>query len=82
VIIQDRLRSFIVEDLQSEVPREKLTDDFALIDQQVIDSMGIYEIVSFIEDEYHIEVLDEELLPDNFETIAAIARLVEAKQAG
>ena len=78
---QDDLRMFILDDLQCEVAQERLTDDFALIDEQVIDSIGIYELVSFIEGKWGVEVRDEELLPENFATITAVTKLIESKQA-
>ena len=42
--------------------------------------MGIFQVVSFLEAEYGIEIDDEDLVPDNFGTIEGIARLVESKQ--
>jgi acyl carrier protein len=42
--------------------------------------MGIFQVVSFLESEFGIEVGDEDLVPDNFGTIDLIAALVESKQ--
>ena len=76
---QATLRAFILEELSCELPPDQLTDEYPLIDEQVIDSMGIYQIVTFVEGEYGIEILDDELLPEHFETITAITKLIDSK---
>jgi acyl carrier protein len=53
--------------------------DYPLIERGVIDSLGIMHLVSFLENEYGVTVDDEELTPDNFATIGALANLVKAK---
>lgn len=80
--IEDRVRGFIVEELNWQGSPAQLTDDYPLLEQGVVDSLGIFQIVSLIESEYGVEVQDEELVPEHFGTIAGIARLVEAKRGG
>jgi acyl carrier protein len=80
--IEDKLRTFLTEELGVEHDRSLLTDDYGLLENEVVDSLGIFQIVSFLESEFGIEVLDEELVPDNFSTIASMARLVDEKQGG
>jgi acyl carrier protein len=75
----DRIRSMIVNDLAWTGSPEQLTVDYPLIENQVLDSLGIYQMVTFIQDEFSIEVDALELVPDNFETIGAIQRLVDEK---
>lgn len=78
----DALRKFISRDLAGGRPADELTDDLALIDEHVIDSLGIFQLVSFIEDEFGVEVGDDEVVLENFATIAALVTFIEAKQAG
>lgn len=80
--IENRLRDFVVQELQYDGAPEDLTSDYPLIDNEVIDSLGIYELVLFVEREFDIEIFDEELVPDHFGSIAGIARLIDAKQRG
>ena len=77
--IEERLRAFIVSELRTTIGREKLTDDFPLLKNYVIESMGIFLLVSFVENDVGIEVLDEEVVPQHFESIAAMARFVRSK---
>jgi acyl carrier protein len=80
--VRDRIRTFIIEELQFEGSPDQLTDDYPLLEKGVVDSVGIFQVVSFLEDEYGIEVGDEELVPQHFGTLDGIARLVEAKRGG
>jgi acyl carrier protein len=80
-MIESRLRDFILRELNWNGRREELTDDYPLIRRRVLDSLGIFQVVSFVESEFGVEILDEELVPDHFGTIAGIARLVESKQS-
>ena len=77
---QDRLRDFIVREVAPQETQDRLTDDLPLIETGVVDSLGIFRIVSFVEQEFGVDINDEELAPEHFGTIASIARLVESKR--
>lgn len=78
-MIEDGLRRFILDEIRWGGSPELLTDDYPLIDKQVIDSLGIFQMVSFIETEFGVAVADEDLVLENFGTIASISKLVAAK---
>lgn len=80
-MVSETIRRFIVDELHWSASSDGPTDEYDLLQNDVLDSMGIFEIVSFVEAEFGIQVLDEDLLPENFETIASIARMVESKRA-
>jgi acyl carrier protein len=75
----ERLRDFIVDELRWDGARHQLTDDYPLLDAGVVDSLGLFEIVQFLEAECSVEIADDELVPENFATLSAIAKLVERK---
>ena len=77
----DALRGFISRDLPGGRPVAELTDDLPLIREHVIDSLGIFQLVSFVEDEFGVEIPDDEVVLENFETIAALVRFIERKRA-
>jgi acyl carrier protein len=81
VTIEQRIRTFIRDDLNKGKDVGELADDYPLIESQVIDSLGIFETVQFLEREFGVAVEDEDLLLENFGTIADIARLVGSKQS-
>ncbi len=80
-MIEERLHEFILTELHWDGSRRDLTFDLPLIGNQIVDSLGIFQIVSFVESEFGVEILDEELVPENFGTITDIARLVRSKQS-
>ena len=78
---EQRVRDLIADNVRWGGDRSQLTADFALIDNQVIDSLGTISLVSALEDEFGIDVDDEDLVPDNFATIGQIAAFIESKSA-
>lgn len=80
VTTRDEIRSFILEQIKPGTELGELTDDYPLIDRGVIDSIGIFQLVSFVEGEFGIEIDDAELVEEHFGTIAGLARLIESKQ--
>jgi acyl carrier protein len=50
-----------------------------LLEKEVVDSLGIFKIISFLETTYDIEIDDDDLVPDNFESIEKISGLVTGK---
>jgi acyl carrier protein len=79
VDIMRDIQEFLVTELAAE--RESFAPDENLLAQGIIDSMGILSLVSFLESRFGIKATDEELVPENFETLQALASYVERKQA-
>lgn len=79
--IEDRIRTFIVEELGWRGNPAELTDDYPLIDNEVIDSLGIFQLVTFLEEE-GVSVTDEDIVVENFASIRGISRMVASKSAG
>jgi acyl carrier protein len=77
--VETTIRDHIIELLGAEAPAE-LDLETPLLEQDLLDSVGIYELVTHLEERYSIEVLDEEVVPENFGTIRALAKLVESKR--
>ena len=78
--VEQQVRSFIVDDIRWVGSPATLTPDYRLIDNDVLDSMAIFELIAFIEDKFQIQIDDDDLVPENFETIKAITLLVEGKK--
>ncbi|WAC64097.1 acyl carrier protein [Pseudoxanthomonas sp. SL93] len=60
---------------------EAYADDASFMDAQLLDSTGFLELVQFLEETYGIKVEDEEMMPDNLDSLDAVARFVSRKQA-
>jgi acyl carrier protein len=76
--IGDRIREFIARDVMFEDDPSKVSDDMHLLGT-VMDSLGLMQVVGFLEEEFDVEIEDEEVTADNFGTVAAIERLVSGK---
>jgi len=79
VSTEEKVRDLIADNLRWGGQKSQLEPDFPLIENHVIDSLGMMTLVSLIEDEFAIDVEDEDLVPDNFATIGQIAAFVDSK---
>ena len=76
--MKERIRSFIIENFLFGND-EGLKDDSSFLDEGIIDSTGILELVSFIEEEFSITVDDEDLVPENLDSINNVVAYLERK---
>lgn len=72
--LKDALAHYIQENL---APDTAIDDTTALIDKGILDSMGLMQVIMFIEEKTGIRIPDDEVLPDNFQTIGSIESLVD-----
>jgi len=56
-----------------------LKDDTSFLEEGIIDSTGVLELVTFLEEEFEIEVNDEELIPENLDSINNVTAYLEGK---
>jgi acyl carrier protein len=78
---RDTVRRLITTSLSSGSSPSDLADDYPLIEKHVIDSLDMLKLIPLLEEEFGVEVDDEELVPENFGTIAAIASFVDGKRS-
>jgi acyl carrier protein len=77
---KDLVRKFIYEKFPIAKSRG-IEDSSPLLEEGVLDSLGVLELVNYIQDEIGVPVEDEELVPENFSSIDTIAAFVESKLA-
>ena len=75
----DSLRAFIQENFLFG-QQVTFSDDDSLLEQGIIDSTGVLELVQFLEEQYQITVADEELVPENLDSIGNLVRFIDAKR--
>ena len=73
------VRRFISENFLFRDDGDAITHDQSLLDAGVIDSTGVLELVCFLETTFDIEVQDDEMLPENLDSIRAISSYVDRK---
>ncbi len=78
VEVLSRIRGFISQTFPL-ARRRNLTDDDNLLSSGVMDSLGVLEIVTLLQQDYSLEITDDELTPENFESIRSIAQFVSQR---
>lgn len=73
------IEDFLVKEIIGEQLEGPLAHDEDLLAADLIDSLGITELVTFLESRFGISVADEDLEPDNFRSVEAIAAFVARK---
>jgi len=76
--IRSQLASFIAKNFPVAKKRNVGVDD-RLLGEGIIDSLGVLDIVGYLENEFGVSIADEDLSPENFETITRLTALVERK---
>jgi acyl carrier protein len=76
--LRGRIRSFIVKKFPIAKKRG-LNDELPLLQTGIVDSLGVLDIVGFLEQAFHIRIDDDELTPDNFANVRCMAAFVERK---
>jgi acyl carrier protein len=71
------IRQFLVEDVFYDKDLKDLGPEDSLFAKGLLDSLSILKTVTFCEEQFLIVIPDEEVLPDHFESVREIAKLVE-----
>ena len=80
--IAERISDFVRENLLYMRPDFVLTDDVKLIENRIVDSMGVLELIAFLEEAFAITIRDDEVNELNLGTVAVMSQFVGAKQRG
>src|SRR5688500_10450020 len=72
-----KIKEFIVEEFMPDVPAEELASDFDLLTGGVVDSLGLLQVVAWLESEFDVAVDDSQLGPESFRTVDAIKTFVD-----
>jgi acyl carrier protein len=73
------IRAFIVSNFLFGQGGEAVTNDQSFLESGIIDSTGLLELVSFVEQQYGISVGDRELVPENLDSLSNISQFVARK---
>lgn len=77
--MKDKIRQFLMTNFYVADPSQ-LGDDTSLLDTGIVDSTGVLEVISFIETAFGIKVAEQDMIPDNLDSIAKIAAYVARTQ--
>ncbi len=77
--IEQQLRQFVSENFLFGEDASRLSNQDSFLEGGIIDSTGVLELVTFVEENYPIRVEDRELTPENLDTIDNLVRFIETK---
>ncbi len=75
------IHDYVITELATDRELRTLAVEDDLIASGILDSMGIVKLIQFIEDRYGIQVEDDEVIPENFQHLAAIEAFIRRKTA-
>ena len=79
--LKDSIAQYIGDNIMPGTPTQAILDSSSLFEDGLVDSLGLQQILVFIESEYDVEVDEDDLVPENFENVEGIVRLVSKLQA-
>ncbi len=79
--IEKKIHQYILENMLFSDDPSSLKRDMSLVEDGVIDSTGVLEIIEFIEETCSIKVDDEEMIPENFDSVEKITAFIQKKTA-
>lgn len=79
-VVRDRILAFILDNFLFTDDMSAVAVDDSLLEHGIVDSTGMLEIVMFIEEQFGLQVLDEEMIPENLDSVNNIAGFVEWKR--
>jgi acyl carrier protein len=74
--IKQTVRQFIIDNFLMGQGGERIRDDNSLLDAGALDSTGVIELVAFLESTFGIKVRDEDMVPENLDSLANLERYV------
>lgn len=78
--IANRVREYVLENFLYMRPGYEFADTDSLLGHGIIDSMGVIELITFVQDEFEVEIEEDEITEENLGSLAAIGRFVQGKQ--
>lgn len=76
--IEEQLRRFLVDELLEEFYDRPYDGEDPLADGEV-DSLGIEQVIEFIDESFGVTLADEDIVPENFESLPALVELIESR---
>ena len=78
--LREKVRGFILENYLFTADKSALGLDDSLLGRGIVDSTGMLEIIFFIEEQLGVKVKDDEMIPDNLDSVNRIAAFVETRR--
>ncbi len=80
--IEESIRSYLAENIIFSGNGYPYADDTSFLNEGIVESMNILELVLFVEERFGVKVEDQEIIPDNFDSVSRLAAYVRSKASG
>ena len=74
------IRNFIIEEFP-DADRDEITAETQLVEEEIIDSLGIFLLVNFLQEKFRVEIAPEDVTLENFASVQAMVDLVAGKRS-
>lgn len=78
--VEEKIRNYVLENYLFTDDQSALNSDDSFLEKGILDSTGILEVIYFIEDDFGISVKDEEMIPENLDSVNRIVKFIGSKQ--
>jgi acyl carrier protein len=77
--VQDQIKQYLAENFMFSDDGYQLSDSASFLEEGVVDSTGVLELVMFVEETFDVTVEDDEIVPENFDSVAQLAEYIHRK---
>lgn len=78
---ENKVREYMLENYLFTNDQKALANNDSFLDKGIIDSTGILEVIMFLEEEFGLSVDDDEMIPENLDSVSNIVKFIKRKQA-
>jgi acyl carrier protein len=77
--IESQIKDYIMKSLLFSSDGFNYPDSASFLEEGIVDSVGVMELIAFVEENFGLTVADQEITPDNFDSVAKLAAYVRRK---
>ena len=77
--IEEKLRGYILDNFLFTDDQSELSSEDSFMEKGILDSSGILEVIFFLEEEFKVQVEDDEMIPENLDSVNNLIAFVEKK---
>jgi acyl carrier protein len=79
MMVLENLEKVLLTEIAVDLDKKSLDPDEDLLEQGIIDSLGLMKLIAFMEETFGIKIIDEEIIPENFQSLNSMTSLVKLR---
>jgi acyl carrier protein len=81
IVLEEQIRQYVADNFMFSDDGYQLSDDASFLEEGIVDSTGVLELVMFVEETFSLTVEDQEIVPENFDSVRQLAAYIRRKMA-